>query len=104
MNTVMKEYKIITLTPTSNSTVKSMEGYVRSCENSLNKLAKDGWRLVCTESISQQEMSNLILFMEREAQEVASEILYRRHSIPEEMAETPDVLIEHPNPVRLPKN
>lgn len=100
----MREYKIITLTPTSNSTLKSMEGYIKSCETTLNKLAKEGWKLVCTESIAQQDMSNLIVFMAREISEVDASIKAAEHEIPQSLSESMDAFVDNPNPKSLPKN
>ncbi len=99
----MKEYKIITLTPTTNNPVKTMEGYIKSCETDLNKLAKEGWKLVCTESIPQQELSNLILFMEREASEGQLLVQEESNEIPETISVAQEVYIEH-DPISLGKN
>lgn len=99
----MKEYKIITLTPTTQSTVKSMEGYIKSCETDLNKLAREGWKLVCTESIPQQEMSNLIIFMEREVSETRHLTREEEHSLENVISNSLDVYIEHDR-IDLPNN
>lgn len=99
----MKEYKIITLTPTTSSCVSTMEGYIKSCETDLNKLAKEGWKLVCTESIPQQELSNLILFMEREATEDHLHAKKEKHEILESISRSEEIYLEH-DPISLPKN